>query len=376
MRIRKDALKGYILEEVLAYLVRTAGYNLLVDPSQDERDLGWDHGRFVVRERGGVHQVDVLGQLSWIPAFTFPLRLFIEAKFRNGHTQIRDVRNAVGVILDINQNNSPTREQKELFQKYQYVYALFSTSGFSEPAIEMAIAHQISLIDLSGSEFHELGEAIELAAKSIIGENGDRENRGDDGNRDDDSDADALSQAKLVSVVREAIRLHLRTWPEGVPRQYDGEILTNLEAKLRPLIQVAREYGELLVAMANGPFMLLLKADNIEAFFNYVSHRPQHKITISWSNLIDNGRTWAITPVEQLLDAASYRLTFRLPERLAKWIFGGDDDFRRRARLVKEDFFSDITIYRYVDEQDYLYRLQYDAKATRGQVDQRNRQYG
>lgn len=112
----KDALKGYILEEVLAYLIRTTGYALLVDPQQDPRDLAKRGNGLVVKGRGSEHQVDVLGQLEWTPAFTFPLRLFVEAKFRTKKTGIDAVRNAIGILLDINQNNSPTREQKFSFK--------------------------------------------------------------------------------------------------------------------------------------------------------------------------------------------------------------------------------------------------------------------
>jgi hypothetical protein len=35
--IGKESLKGYILEEVIAYLIKNTGYNLLVDPIQDPR---------------------------------------------------------------------------------------------------------------------------------------------------------------------------------------------------------------------------------------------------------------------------------------------------------------------------------------------------
>jgi hypothetical protein len=77
--ISAKSLRGYLLEEILADLIRHAGYRLLVDPAQgpelDRRPNG-----LVVIGRGGVHQADVLGQLLWVPAFTFPLRLFVEAK--------------------------------------------------------------------------------------------------------------------------------------------------------------------------------------------------------------------------------------------------------------------------------------------------------
>ena len=105
--ISRDALRGYILEEVLAYLIRNTGYRLLVDERQDPQELDWKHNGLVVIGRGSVHQVDVLGELAWIPAFTYPLRLFVEAKFRKSRTSIGVVRNIVGTLLDVNQNNLP-----------------------------------------------------------------------------------------------------------------------------------------------------------------------------------------------------------------------------------------------------------------------------
>jgi hypothetical protein len=107
MNISRETLRGYILEEVLAYLIRNTGYRLLVDPSQDPAELDMRHNGLVVKGRGAVHQVDVLGELSWIPAFTYPLRLFVEAKFRGRSTGIPEVRNLVATLMDVNQRNLP-----------------------------------------------------------------------------------------------------------------------------------------------------------------------------------------------------------------------------------------------------------------------------
>ena len=48
--------------------------------------MSWRIARteLAIRGRGGRHQVDVLGELAWIPAFTFPLRLIVEAAARQG----------------------------------------------------------------------------------------------------------------------------------------------------------------------------------------------------------------------------------------------------------------------------------------------------
>src|SRR4051794_17362076 len=123
MKISKETLQGYLLEEVLAFLIRNTGYRLLVDKTQDPQELENQGHGLVVKGRGSVHQVDVLGQLEWIPAFTFALRLFVEAKFRERKTGIEVVRNAVGTLLDVNQNNFPGANEIPPRRKYSYVSA-------------------------------------------------------------------------------------------------------------------------------------------------------------------------------------------------------------------------------------------------------------
>jgi len=159
-----ESFKGKLLEEVLAYLIRNSGYRLLVDPSQDPDELSRRGNGLVVRGRGAVHQADVLGQLGWIPAFTFPIRLFVEAKWhRQSRTGLADVRNAVGVLQDVNQNYTTQNgaDRPRLIRRFNYCYSLFSTTGFTAPAQEMALAHQISLIDLSGPEFDDLRRVVD-----------------------------------------------------------------------------------------------------------------------------------------------------------------------------------------------------------------------
>lgn len=359
MAVSKAALRGYLLEEVLAYLIRRTGYGLLVDPTQDPRNLERRGSGLVIKGRGAVHQVDVLGQLKWIPAFTFPLRLFVEAKFRGKTTGIEVVRNAVGVLLDLNQKDSLGMNLKPLPQKYHYAYAVFSTSGFSEPAMEMALAHQISLIDLSGPEFDSLRNGIERAAEAVLDSIAPSES----------ADGDAASRPtrgpKLVSSVRNVLRRRLGTLPEEIqlPSTLEQTLETNT---LDSAAAAATEYGELFVAMANGPFMLLLKADDPAAFLNYTARHPRHEVNIRWSERINQGQTWSVTPSG---DEGSYRLSFRLPTLLAEWVFEAESgDTPERALQVKSKYFSEITIYRHVNGEDHLFRLVYDAEQARQHV--------
>lgn len=349
MAITRDTLRGYILEEALAYLVRGAGYRLLVHPDQDPENLIKRGNGLGVKGRGSDHQADVLGELLWIPAFTFPLRLFVEAKFRGGRTGISAVSNAIGVLLDINQRNSIERDVSKFPRYYRYEYALFSTSGFSPRAIDMAIAHQVSLVDLSGDEFSGLRNEVTRSADALISLYEERYQRyGEETTR----------RGRLVSAVRTGLRRELGTWPEGIP-QVDEQGVQIPHDELFPAIQIARQYRELFVGMANGPFMILLKERNPGEFINYANMQRRHAVEIHWTKQEGNGRTWEITPRQ---DKTAYRLTFRLPDKLADWIFTRSDLSRQRALQVKQNYFSNITIYRHIQGEDYLYRLEYDRQ--------------
>ena len=106
---------------------------------------------------------------------------------------------------------------------------------------------------------------------------------------------------------------------------------------------------------ASGPYMLVMKADDRNAFLRYAQHRPAHQVRIHWSRRFDGGQTWHIVP---LLQQDAYRLSFKLPERLADWIFTSGN-VRRAAATTKEMLLAYITIFRRGDEQDQLIRLSY-----------------
>jgi hypothetical protein len=185
--ISAPSLKGYLLEEILAYLISRAGYRLLTRVQDDPHDLDYFGNGLQVRGRGGYHQADVLGEWAWTPAFSNPIRLFLEAKWRGAHggskVGIPEVRQAVGVTQDINQilstvrrtpgAGSPPPHEEDGFELqgrgfcYSYRYALFSTSGFSKHAQTYALAHQVTLIDLSGPEFGHLLSVVDDVGEGL-----------------------------------------------------------------------------------------------------------------------------------------------------------------------------------------------------------------
>jgi hypothetical protein len=335
-------LAGYILEELIAYLIRNTGYRLLVDEFQDPRELKNLYNGLNVRGRGALHQVDVLGELLWIPAFTFPLRLMIEAKCRRKKTGTEVVRNMMATLIDVNQKHFPSLEldpQDTPVPKYNYVGAIFSASGFSDPASKLALAHGISLIDLSTPQLSNLVNASRRAAKEILQPAGIR--------------PFARSDIEIVRSVRRSLRTRLATAPlDLMPQNTEHNAFDD---PLDVAVATATETAELFVGMAAGPYILLLKADDPDRFLQYVQDRPSHNVSIHWSRRDDTGRTWFIIPIHR---PEAYRLWFKLPEQLVSWIFKSESA-RQNALVTKELFFSTISIYRQSDGRDTLIRLRY-----------------
>jgi hypothetical protein len=235
--LSRDTLRGYVLEEILARLIQNTGYRLLVDASQDTDELVNQSNGLAVRGRGGTHQVDVLGELAWIPAFRFPLRLIVEAKARGQKSGIDEVRNAVGVVSDVNQNFTLRAAGKHPpLQKFSYRYALFATSGFTAPAAEYALAHQISLVDLSAPDCADIvGLADDVT--SVLW-----------------ADDPPRRAARFVRRLRARMRIALDTWPDEVPLPDIDDGPTEFDEQWRADSLRARveQIGELFVGMANG----------------------------------------------------------------------------------------------------------------------------
>lgn len=373
--MQRDAAHGYVLEELLAWLIRNAGYRLLVDPVQDPRELARRGAGLVVRGRGGVHQADVLGELAWIPAFTFPIRLFVEAKFRGSKIGLPEVRAAVGIIDDLNQNFSPIFPGSQpATQRYAYRYALFSASGFTGTAVDMATAHQISLIDLRAPGFHDLLDIVRAAVAALFGGTRARNAR--------------VSHAN----VRTRVRQVLGTWPIEVPRELTDELEVAVVAdvfepedapELREpdnrgyvpgpadvaefeyrLSEGATSLGEFFLGVPNGPFLLLLRASNPTAFLTFARANPSHDVHITWDLEVENGEEWSIYPVDE---PEAYHLRFALPQRLAEWIFERAEQATAQAAHAKRRYLSRISVYRHEDGRDEIFSLTYQPGATAAQ---------
>ncbi|MEU7357513.1 MULTISPECIES: hypothetical protein [Streptomyces] len=140
--VQERVLRGYLLEEVVAWLLRSSGYELL--SAADDKETNPAHrvleqrpSGLAVRGRGAWHQADALGEFRYVPPFSLPVRLFVEAKFTGRNVRLPTVRNGHGVVHDVNENmvtsvhgTEPSRPRP----RYHYSYAVFSTAGFNREA--------------------------------------------------------------------------------------------------------------------------------------------------------------------------------------------------------------------------------------------------
>jgi hypothetical protein len=314
-----------------------------------------------VRGRGAEHQVDVLGEFAFTPAFSLPIRLFLEAKFRSKPCDLRDVRNALGVIDDINENFVHGAGSR-LRKRFRYVYALFSASGFAREAQDFALAQQISLVDLAGPSFMWLREIIEDTAARLY-------------------EAQEIHHVSRFPVnwMRNRLRRSLHTMPDNVDNEVLGFPVTGaLEFALiaTPLLDglaealLEHQQNELLLGFPAAPFILPLVTSNIQEFLDYARVDPEHAVRLRRMG-VGHAAEWVVSPTDQGKDdlfddyLPGYRLTFNLPDRLESWI-GDNEEYRiNRTRAVKREYLSDIVIYRMEGDNLHTYQLKYEPTELR-----------
>lgn len=302
-----------------------------------------------VKGRGTSHQVDVLGEFPFTPAFSLPVRLFLEAKHYATPCRLEVVRNAHGVIHDVNQNYVTDPGSVRPRRRFRYCYALFSTSGFTQDAQDFALAHQISLIDLSGASFAWLRAAVRDTASRL-------------------RVAAARHRVARFPVmwVRGLLRALLDTAdyfllpgvPTNAPRFRDDAepILQEFAAGLQTHGSV-----QLLLGFPAAPFIVPLAANDRAKFVRYARHHPSHAVRLRRNGDGDHAE-WTVTPSA---DPEGYLLTFTLPPRVEDWISATEELERRRTRKIKSDFLSAIMVYYLVDNGVRACQLTYEPAQFR-----------
>lgn len=336
--IRLSALRGYVLEELLAALLKNSGYDLLVDESQDPVVLCNEGNGLRVRGRGADHQADVLGQLRLRLPFMHPIRLFVEAKYRDAATGLAEVRNALGVVNDVNEHYSTALAARATprYVRYQYRYALFSASGFTDDAQRFAIAQQISLIDLRGPAFAWILESAARVAEELL--------------RVAES---ARLESFPVGQTRQALRLALGTWSLGddsdVPLRYSDAASRARKANrssgardsLPPdrladvAAQAAELDGRLYLGFTDSPFLLVLQPDDSAETEAVLESSPESiAVDLRFAGETTDVGDWTLTSVD---DGRAVTLRIALPSGFEELLLEPADrtDARQRTSPVR-----------------------------------------
>ena len=347
--MNKQQAKGYLLEIVLSKLIEVNGYevitecNIPYEPSVPHGEQEIEHKRngLNVRGRGGYHQFDTLGTFRITPPFVYPLRLFVEAKCY-ASTKVDIVRMGVGILNDINTNYSTVNLSTEQLsvKRYQYHYAIFSTSGFSKPAQRYAIAHKIHLIDLSSDVYKNIINLIHQIIDELM-----------DNSDIDDTQFNSFKRT-FSELIRDEVVYHRRSsycWDESL---FDID-LENLIIDLKNNIENQFIY----LATINSVYMIPLLANS--EFNELLKTNPHQDVSIHFNP--EKPDEWIIVPIINNSEIPSLSIRFTLPELLRQYIHQD----AVKAMRVKEKMIDKIVFIAYLDNKNpTLCTLTFDKAAT------------
>ena len=344
--MRKGQARGALLEIVLAKLIEVNGYEII--RNEDGREIERKSNNLNLKGRGGFHQFDTLGRFKITPPFVYPLRLFVEAKFYSKHpVGIEKVRMGVGILTDVNTNYSTVdSDDNELsIERYHYHYAIFSTTGFSEPAQRFAIAHRIHLVDLSGEEYKVFKDLI----YSIV---------------------EYFSLNDTEDKVRDEF-LEFKTWFADALDCTNLNILLENNTNFNDdsfinMVMILKDYVDnqfMYLATINSPFIIPLLTK--PAFNKLLKRNPHQTVGIKWHD--DEPDKWIIvTEATQFNNDISIRFT--LPNLLKDYLLSSDN-INDTARDIKEKRIGTFVFLAYLDKiNPTLCTLKFNWDMTRKTV--------
>jgi hypothetical protein len=253
------------------------------------------------------------------------------------------------VVNDVNEQFASDAPRDFPLRRHHYRYALFSASGFTKDAQKYALAHQISLIDLQGPAFADLRAITEQTAKDLL---------------------ELAGQTSLIQFplgqMRQVLRVALATWNsdnESADTTFEGAYARSTQARPVPdaeasyrlpaeaLADIAAKLSEdlndiLILGFPQGPFILVLQADDPAAFTQFLRDRPSSEIDVDIGYApatADKPGEWAIALVPGRDDLV---VRFGIPPLLESWLLAEDAAELERAAQAKRVLFSTITIFR------------------------------
>lgn len=284
-----------------------------------------------------------MGTFRITPPFVYPLRLFVEAKcYASTKVGIDIVRMGVGILNDINTNYSTVNLSTEQLsvKRYQYHYAIFSTSGFSKPAQRYAIAHKIHLIDLSSDVYKNIINLIHQIIDELM-----------DNSDIDDTQFNSFKRT-FSELIRDEVVYHRRSsycWDESL---FDID-LENLIIDLKNNIENQFIY----LATINSVYMIPLLANS--EFNELLKTNPHQDVSIHFNP--EKPDEWIIVPIINNSEIPSLSIRFTLPELLRQYIHQD----AVKAMRVKEKMIDKIVFIAYLDNKNpTLCTLTFDKAAT------------
>jgi len=316
------AIRGVLLEELVLHLLGLVGYRVVKAGDEGTRS---GHSGLEVCGRGEWHQIDALAAFDRTPAFMYPLRLVLEAKCyaRRRPVGIEVARNAVGVLKDISENYfsfpSTSAAGTEIqIPRFNYLSAIFSTSGYTSGAQRYAIAHQIFLIqyDRIGLLQPIVDGLLTLTADHL--------------NTTMKQHAEALVSARLRREVRRLLEVgEYGQWPNDSVFSEAGyqHIWNNV---VEPLLQIRGSYFGML--QGKWPMHLLSKHALPAAAF---ADRDEVLCRVYGRE----SDTWSFSPINTKEgDAGWFRLEFDIPEEILEVVETTRRDAVALAVLKQQQF--------------------------------------
>lgn len=351
--MKKSQAKGYLLEIVLAKLLKVNGYDLVTSSDNEIRIL--ERNGLNVKGRGGYHQFDSLGTFRITPPFVYPIRLFLEAKFyASNKVGIDRVRMGIGILQDVNTNYSTVEmtSQELKLPKYHYNYALFSTSGFTDDAQRLAIAHKIYLMDLSSGYYSWIRDFINQIVDRLF---------------------------SIHNISRDISGYIFNNFKEDFSRwidslnydQLDRWIYFDNRQIVYEFVDKLQNVGSIYIASTKSSQIIALIPNDDEKFRDSLRRNPHQEVTITWNE--NENDVWLIRPTR---DYEQYELTFQLPSVIRDYIFNNSANQYENAYNEKNRSFGVLSFIAYIDgENPTLCTLKFNERATRDLVDRYKPQF-
>lgn len=207
----------------------------------------------------------------------------------------------IGILQDVNTNYSTVEMTSEELKlpKYNYNYAIFSTSGFTDDAQRLAIAHKIYLMDLSSGYYNWIRDFINQIVDRLFDINGIR---GEDISGD------------IFNGFKEDFSRWINNLSYNIPyRWFDFDIQQSV---VNEFVNQMQNVRSIYIASTKSSQIIALVPNDDEDFRESLRRNPHQEVTITWNE--NENDVWIVRPTGNY---DRYRLTFQLPSVIREYIF-------------------------------------------------------